>query len=180
MTSISDRTGVRQSLCCECGNLRTVSAKASERNGTGPWGASPDQIAEALQRTRCVSARQYWERQRPYERALEDLKCATCGKVTQHAMVAPATSPGGAYRDRAEEENLGAAARAASPGPVAADPFAVVESLGIQLIEVPDLDRPVIYVNTHSIALVRAGMDADRRQSVGEWLLREVVEGGAR
>jgi len=174
MTIISDRTGVRQALCCECGNLRTVKAGAGRRNHVST-GESPERIAELRD-----FAPDYWSQIEPYHRLLEDLKCTPCGKVTQHAIVVPVSGPGGAYRDMAEEENLGAAARAASPGPVAADPFAVVESLGIQLIEVPDLDRPVIYVNTHSIALVRAGMDADRRQSVGEWLLREVVEGGAR
>ena len=51
--------------------------------------------------------------------------------------------------------------------------FELVRCFGVRVVEVPDLDRPVIYVNTHSIALVRAGMDAVALAAASEWLMAQ-------
>lgn len=51
---------LRQALCCECGQLRTYKRA---RNQRGYWG------------------------DRNWERSLGDLKCATCSKVTAHALL---------------------------------------------------------------------------------------------
>src|SRR5665648_1235927 len=169
MTSISDRTGVRQALCCECGNLRTVKARAGRRNHVGP-GESPERIAELMD-----FAPDYWSRISAYHRLLQDLKCTPCGKVTQHAMVAPASGPGGAYRDSAEEENLGAVACAAPPGSVAADPFALVKVLGVRVIEVEALPDPILYLREQGMALVDADLDDDRRETAAGWLLASIA-----
>lgn len=69
-------TTVRQSLCCECGNLRTVKAGAGHRNHVS-LGESPERIAELMD-----FAPDYWSQIKPHHRLLEDLKCTPCGKVT--------------------------------------------------------------------------------------------------
>ena len=169
MTIISDRTGVRQALCCECGNLRTVKAGAGRRNHVST-GESPERIAELRD-----FAPDYWSQIEPYHRLLEDLKCTPCGKVTQHAIVVPVSGPGGAYRayrDMAEEENLGALA------PATEDPGGVLErtarELGIRLIVVADLGRPVVYVRDRKIALVEQQLDDVQRSEAAIWLSETV------
>ena len=98
MTSMTARPDERRVLCCECGNPRTVSARANQRNHL--WrGSSPERIKQGAS-ARVASARLYWEHVQPWERHLEDLKCSACGKVTRHAQVPP---PGG--RDESEEAN---------------------------------------------------------------------------
>jgi hypothetical protein len=90
---------VRRSLCCECGNLRTVKATAYPRNYQDE-GDSPEHIEEmrALVRGRNAATVRFWECKRPWHRMLEDLKCTPCGRVTQHAIIRE-----GKYRDIAEE-----------------------------------------------------------------------------
>lgn len=87
-------------------------------------------------------------------------------------MVAPATSPGGAYRDRAEDKNLGALA------PATEDPGGVLErtarELGIRLIVVADLGRPVVYVRDRKIALVEQQLDDVQRSEAAIWLSETV------
>ena len=97
MSSMTERPKFRTALCCECGTLRTVSARAAMRNGTY-WGNSPEEIAEHLKRN--DSYRRFWARVQPWERKLEDLKCETCGQVTRHADV-----PAPGFIDEAERQN---------------------------------------------------------------------------
>lgn len=99
MTSMTERPKLRTALCCECGTVRTVSARAAMRNGTW-WGSSPEELADRIKSARNDHDRRFWERVQPWERKLEDLKCETCGEVTHHADV-----PAPGYIDEAERQN---------------------------------------------------------------------------
>ncbi len=102
--SIASTTGtplVRRSLCCECGNLRTVKSGYAPREYQST-GESPARIRECMQ-----FAPAYWSRVKPYERFLEDLKCPVCARVTRHAIVDDQRRRG--FQDSAEEENLAVA-----------------------------------------------------------------------
>lgn len=87
-------------LCCECGNLRARSPRSGRRNGTCA-GMEPDEIAKARPFNPA-----YWDTVVPFERWLEDLKCAACGRVTRHARVWPE-----GHLDEAEERNASMPAR---------------------------------------------------------------------
>lgn len=88
---------VRHSICCRCGTTRTVSSKHWPRGQRTSPGDSADLIADMARELPHVD---YWRNREPYVRCLEDLKCSTCGSVTEHAMVF-----GDGRRDRNEEEN---------------------------------------------------------------------------
>ncbi len=75
---------VRRSLCCECGNLRTVKAASSPRHHQPE--PSPDSENQ--------------------ERMLEDLKCSPCGKITRHAII---RRDDDRHRNHAEERDRRAA-----------------------------------------------------------------------
>lgn len=92
------QTDVRRSLCCECGNLRTVKATAYPRNHV-PEGEGPERIAEMRAHPRTKAGAAYWQRIEPWHRLLEDLKCSVCGRLTRHAILRE-----GEYRDIAEQE----------------------------------------------------------------------------
>jgi len=52
--------------------------------------------------------------------------------------------------------------------------FELVEAFGVRVVEVDDLDRDVIYVADHDVALIDAALPPDRRPQVADWLLSEV------
>lgn len=65
-----------------CGTVRTVSAAYPPRGRYTGRGDAPELIAKMRQWDI-----PYWIDREPYRRCLENLKCATCGRVTEHAMV---------------------------------------------------------------------------------------------
>lgn len=89
---------VRQSLCCLCGTLRTVSANFAPRGEYTSYGESAEHIAEMQQYDI-----PYWRDREPYRRCLENLKCATCRRITEHAMVFPASRPDVNEEQQAED-----------------------------------------------------------------------------
>jgi hypothetical protein len=68
-----------RALCCECGNLRTVSAKYRPRNDDNRSGE-------------CDDDPRGW-------RVTGTFKCSVCGTATRHAQLRDAC---GEYRDHAE------------------------------------------------------------------------------
>lgn len=95
---MSPKANARQSLCCECGTLRTVNGNYAPRGEYTGYGESPERIAEMQQYDI-----PYWRDREPYRRCLEILKCATCRRTTEHAMVFPDSR-----RDINEEEDWAA------------------------------------------------------------------------
>ena len=94
----------RTSICCECGEVRTVKATAHPR-GAQTWeGNSPEHIRrmqDGEHRTKSEkAAREHWKLQKPWERCLELLKCKVCDRVTNHAFLR--NDP---HRDFAEMED---------------------------------------------------------------------------
>ena len=87
---------VRRSICCGCGNIRTVSANHSPRGWNGCEADSAERIAEMR---RFYPSNEFWRRREPWVRCIEELKCPVCRKVTRHAMVAHRPC------DLSEEEN---------------------------------------------------------------------------
>jgi hypothetical protein len=75
---MSEITRVR-ALCCECGNLRTVSANHRSRNDDNRSGE-------------CVDDPRGW-------RCTGTLRCSECGSKTRHALLRDAC---GQFRDFAE------------------------------------------------------------------------------
>ena len=166
------REDVRHALCCECGNQRTVKAKAGKRN-PAYRGESPEHIALMMQ----TKAAEYWSKVVPWHRGLEDLKCTACNRITRHADVCV-----GDGVDESEQANA-ETSKVQVIGTLTG--YDLVKSLGTKVIEVPDLGREVIYVEAANVALVDPALSPEQRVGVVEWILAEIVrtdddpEGGA-
>jgi hypothetical protein len=73
-------------LCNACGTRRLTSL-AGARRGSGMDCTTPERIASVLAGNLSKDSRRFWERVRPFENAMCELKCQTCGVVTRHALV---------------------------------------------------------------------------------------------
>ena len=70
---------------------------------------------------------------------------------------------------------------AASP-PVTSGPgtgdvveFDLVQRFGTRIVEMPGLERTLIYVPNHDIAIIRAGLDPGSARQAANWLLVEAL-----
>lgn len=88
----TERDGLRYSLCCTCGNLRTVSEKAHPRLGVFEY-PDPESMATGL-----ASGNDHFWNLTPWHRCTEKLKCVVCGQVTTHAYLRT-----GEFRNWAEQ-----------------------------------------------------------------------------
>ena len=53
--------------------------------------------------------------------------------------------------------------------------FDLVTRFGTRIVEVPDLERPLIYLPDYDIALVRTGLDGPRAERAADWLLTQAL-----
>ena len=60
------------------------------------------------------------------------------------------------------------------------DPFDLVRRFGIQVVEVARLRDPVVYIDEHEIALIRAGLPAACLEYVASVLLSAALSPSAR
>lgn len=72
----------RPALCCECGNVRTVSPNAYPRRAD-PYSRGEGETPERLEFWKSKGLREGMD---PYWRALMMLKCSACGEQTRHAL----------------------------------------------------------------------------------------------
>lgn len=84
-----------RALCCECGTVRTFAKKAGLRNPV----TRPVSDAEIAHHRPLRP--HLWERAVAWERWLADFKCATCKKVTRHALLRDCSPE---YRDWEETD----------------------------------------------------------------------------
>lgn len=56
------------------------------------------------------------------------------------------------------------------------DAFELVTRLGTQVIEVPNLPRPLMYVREYDLALVRDDLSPECRAEVADWLLSACLQ----
>jgi hypothetical protein len=50
-------------------------------------------------------------------------------------------------------------------------PYHLARRLGVRVVEVPDLDEPVLYFDEVNVALVRESLTAQSQEEVADWLL---------
>jgi hypothetical protein len=84
--------GRDRALCCECGTARTCTTNHNRLRGLqGERMYTPEELAELRARTEARKGAEYakrvWGSARPWERSTCDLKCASCGTVTRHAVL---------------------------------------------------------------------------------------------
>jgi hypothetical protein len=53
--------------------------------------------------------------------------------------------------------------------------FSIVRDMGIKVLEVPDLNARVCYVEGEDVALVRQGLSHEDRQECADWVLLEAT-----
>lgn len=56
---------------------------------------------------------------------------------------------------------------------MALEAFDLVVRMGTQVIEVPELPKPLMYVDEYDVAFVRSGLDDARCAELADWLLSE-------
>ncbi|WP_147375348.1 hypothetical protein [Jiangella rhizosphaerae] len=115
--------GKDRALCCQCGTVRTCTPKHNRlRNLQGERMQTPEEIAAMKARTEARKGREYaqkvWGRARPWERMTCDLKCATCGTVTRHAVLRDHAKP--EWRNQAENSVHGHTRASARGGDMSA------------------------------------------------------------
>jgi len=54
--------------------------------------------------------------------------------------------------------------------------FALVEALGVRVIEVEALPEPILYIRAYQIALVDSSLDDDAREVAADLLLASVAD----
>lgn len=96
-----DQPNRRVSICCQCGNIRDVSANHYPRGGNAITGEDLDPPEHVAKMRELMPDNHYWlqREQNPGVRCVELLKCLPCGKVTRHAYIRQ-----GEYRNIAEGE----------------------------------------------------------------------------
>jgi hypothetical protein len=90
--------GRDRALCCMCGTGRTFSIRRRPRRYAAE-GYSPGQLQQA--RDHGAPLPDHWK---PWHRMLGDLKCATCGETTRHALLRD-NCPMPEWRNHAEDED---------------------------------------------------------------------------
>lgn len=58
--------------------------------------------------------------------------------------------------------------------------FDLVRRMGVRIIEDPELDVDICYVEDRHLAIVRGGLDLTTRQQAADWLLAESTARSAR
>lgn len=81
------RSGRRTSICCECGQIRDVNANHYPRGNLAHENGQPDHWVNLAATGGHLGADAEASIARPYSRCLENLKCAFCGAVTEHAYL---------------------------------------------------------------------------------------------
>lgn len=151
-------TGVRRSLCCICGTLRTVSASFPPRGRYTTEGDDPSHIAQMQQ-----GGGDFWRDRQPWRRCLENLKCATCGRVTEHAMV-----PDAGRRDIKEEQDRGV-----EPDGVRPSNTEKLAALGIKVFRAPGMgDETGYYLPDHNVAFINADLSPEDQQ----WTAGKIID----
>jgi hypothetical protein len=98
LSELLDDPTVRVSICCACGNARSVSANHYPRGRYTSAPDSPERIARMQQHGKPGG---YWSDREPWRGGLELLKCSACAEITEHAM----TGRPGRGRDPMDEQN---------------------------------------------------------------------------
>lgn len=170
-----DGTGIVGALCCECGTFRPGPAKG--RNSID------DALPPELVRKRLAEAelsdvawrrdQAEWLRRQlmqPFATWVTDLKCATCGTVTQHAKVA-----GSGSQDQVElrDQGRGTVHQRKRSGPEI-HPADQLRMDGFEILESRKIRGVAFLCDGCKVVLIKEGITEDERRDVFRRVLQMI------